>query len=61
MKMFIEKGVPVAYTDLLDQTVLYYACREGKANCIEMLVKQGCSVNHRDQYGQTPLYYAARY
>ena len=60
MKMFIERGVPVTYTDILNQTVLYYAAREGKINCVDMLISQGCNVNHRDQYGQTPLYYAGR-
>lgn len=57
----MEKGVPATYTDILNQTVLYYIAREGKLNCVEYLVKLGCNVNHRDQYGQTPLYYAARY
>jgi len=70
LKFFIDKGVLATYTDILNQTVLYYASREGKANCIDLLVKlgtvfyynpySGCNVNHRDQYGQTPLYYAAR-
>jgi len=60
MRTFIEKGVPPAYTDILDQTVLYYAAREGKVKCAEYLISLGCNVNHRDQYGQTPLYYAAR-
>eukprot|EP01022_Parablepharisma_sp_SALTPOND_P004542 TRINITY_DN120490_c2_g1_i1.p1 TRINITY_DN120490_c2_g1~~TRINITY_DN120490_c2_g1_i1.p1 ORF type:complete len:633 (+),score=39.58 TRINITY_DN120490_c2_g1_i1:249-1901(+) len=60
MKMFIERGVPATYTDILNQTVLYYAAREGKLNCVDLLQTLGCSVNHRDQYGQTPLYYAAR-
>lgn len=60
MKMFIEKGVPATYTDILNQTALFYVAREGKVNCVELLVKLGCGINHRDQYGQTPLYYAAR-
>lgn len=41
MKMFIEKGVVPTYTDILNQTVLYYVAREGKANCVEMLLKLG--------------------
>jgi hypothetical protein len=41
MKMLIEKGVPASYADNLNQTVLYYVAREGKANCVDMLVKQG--------------------
>lgn len=41
MKLLIEKGVPAGYTDVLKQTVLYYAAREGKTNCIELLTKSG--------------------
>jgi ankyrin repeat protein len=41
MKMFIDKGVVATYTDILNQTVLYYAAREGKTNCIDMLLKLG--------------------
>lgn len=60
MKFLIEKGILPIYTDILNQTVLFYAAREGKSSCVDLLVKNGWSVNHRDQYGQTPLYYAAR-
>ncbi len=41
MKMFIERGVLATYTDILNQTVLYYVSREGKANCVDLLVKLG--------------------
>lgn len=41
LKMFIDKGVLATYTDVLGQTVLYYASREGKSNCIDLLVKLG--------------------
>lgn len=60
IKFFIDKGVNAGYSDILNQTALFYVAREGKANCVEILVKNGCSVNHRDQYFQTPLNYAAR-
>lgn len=59
-KALVERGVPPGYTDVLNQTVLYYAAREGKVKCAEYLISLKCDVNHRDQYGQTPLYYAAR-
>lgn len=60
MKFLIEKGVEATYSDILNQTVLYYAAREGKTDCIDMLIQLGCNVNHRDTYGQTPIYYSAR-
>ena len=60
IKVFIERGVTPTYTDVLNQTVLYYAAREGKVKCAQYLLSLGSEANHRDQYGQTPLYYSAR-
>jgi len=37
--MFIERGVPATYTDVLNQTVLYYAAREGKLKCLNLLIE----------------------
>ena len=61
MKVLLEKGVPSNYADILNQTAIYYACRECKMNCVELLLDYDADINHRDQYGQTPLYYTARY
>ena len=41
LKMFLDRGVPPTYTDILNQTVLYYVARENKINCVETLVKLG--------------------
>ena len=41
MEMLINKGVPPKYTDILNQTVLYYVAREGKIKCVDMLVNLG--------------------
>ena len=41
--MFLDRGVPAAYTDVLDQTVLYYIAREGKTNCVDLFVGLGTS------------------
>lgn len=46
--------------DTLDQTALFYACRDGKIGVVTFLIEKGCVVNHKDQYGQTCIYYAAR-
>lgn len=60
VEYLINNGVDAASVDSLNQTALYYACREGKLNLIEVLVKQGCSVHHTDSNVQTPLFYACR-
>lgn len=56
----MKKGVSLTATDILDQTALFYASRDGRSKVIKLLLEAGCSPNHRDQYGQTPIYYAAR-
>lgn len=61
LQFFINKGVSPNYSDILNQTVLFYIAREGKINCVDYLVNLGCNVNHKDEYGQTPIYYAARF
>lgn len=60
VEYLIQNGVDAATVDSLNQTALYYACREGKLNLVEILVKQGCMVNHTDSNVQTPLFYACR-
>lgn len=44
-----------------NQTVLYYAAREGKTNLCEYLIDE-CKipVDHVDINGQSPLFYALR-
>lgn len=44
LQFFVERGVPATYTDILNQTVLYYIAREGKLNCVEYLVKLGINI-----------------
>ena len=43
MKMFIEKGVPATYTDILNQTALYYVAMEGKIDATSLLLQHGIS------------------
>jgi len=61
MKFFIELGIDPLYKDNINQTVLYYACREGKFQCAKYLVEIGCPINEKDIYLQTPIFYASRY
>lgn len=47
-----ELGVKPDQPDTLNQTALYYACREGKNQLVDFLVQEGgCNVNHLDTYG----------
>ena len=46
VEFLVHNGVDAATQDKLNQTALYYACRDGKFNLAELLVKLGCNVNH---------------
>ena len=59
-KVLKEMGVNPAQPDTLNQTTMYYCCREGKIQLLEFLIENGCNVNHIDTYGQTPIFYASR-
>ena len=41
MSILVNKGIPVSYTDTLNQTVLYYVARENQVKCIDMLISLG--------------------
>lgn len=54
-------GVNPLFKDKINQTCLYYACREGKMKVCSFLIKQcNLPLNDKDIYGQVPIYYAAR-
>lgn len=55
----VEKGANPKHKDQNDQTVLFYACRDGKLQCCKFLIEQGLSLDENDMYGQTPLFYVA--
>ena len=60
-KYLKAKGVNPNLKDKLEQTCLYYTCREGKNLCCKYLVNEcGLNVNEIDFYGQTPIYYCVR-
>ena len=60
-KYLKSKEVNPLMKDTLDQTCLYYTCREGKNLCSRYLVEEcGLNVNEIDAYGQTPIYYCVR-
>ena len=60
-KFLKSKDLTPNLKDKLEQTCLYYTCREGKNLCSNYLVKEcGLNVNEIDIYGQTPIYYCVR-
>ena len=60
-KYLKSKEVDPSIKDKLEQTCLYYTCREGKNLCSKYLVEEcGLNVNEIDVYGQTPIYYCVR-
>ena len=62
VKELIEKyGWLAKHTDIYDQTLLFYACRDGYTSLVEYLINEWkLNPDHRDKYQQTPMYYACR-
>jgi ankyrin repeat protein len=44
MKVMVQFGANSKYKDQNDQTVLFYACRDGKLACCNFLVEQGLDI-----------------
>ncbi|CRG97353.1 bromodomain protein, putative [Plasmodium gallinaceum] len=61
-KLLIEKYALCNPTtkDLMKQTCLFYAAREGHINLCNYLIEKGCNPNDSDNFGQTCLFYASR-
>lgn len=59
VKVLLQHGANPKFKDQNEQTVLFYACRDGKLACSKLLMEQGLDINEQDMYGQTPLFYAA--
>ena len=61
LKVLVELGIDPVKEDLLKQTPLFYASREGNSAIIDYLCNTcGDTVNRQDKYGQTCIYYAVR-
>ncbi|GAW80037.1 hypothetical protein, conserved [Plasmodium gonderi] len=61
-KLLIERFAicnPVT-KDLMKQTCLFYAAREGHTSLCTYLIDKGCNPNDADNFGQTCLFYASR-
>ncbi|BAM39280.1 uncharacterized protein TOT_010000739 [Theileria orientalis strain Shintoku] len=48
------------HVDLIGQTCLFYAARDGRGELCSYFSKHGCNPNHKDRLGQTCTFYAAR-
>lgn len=60
LNLFCSKGDDVNDADSFLQTPLFYAARDGKAECIKRMIEIGANVNHKDRVQETALFYAAR-
>ena len=56
----VSKGCQLNATDLINQTCLYYAARDGRIKVIKHLITIGIYFNHVDTFGQTAFFYACR-
>lgn len=54
----MRNGANINFKDSMDQSVLFYACRQNKHKCVDLLLNNGLSLEECDQYGQTPIFYA---
>lgn len=59
VKVLLQHGANPRFKDQNEQTVLFYACRDGKLACCKLLMEQGLDINEQDMYGQTALFYVA--
>ena len=48
IEYYKAKGVSLCSKDTLEQSALFYACRDGKARITQMLLDNGCQPNDRD-------------
>ena len=55
VEAYIEQGGDVDAKDQLNQTLLHWACAEGKTQVVKLLVEKGADVNAITARGDTPL------
>lgn len=44
IKMLVEAGGNPNFKDANEQTIIFYACRDGKVNVVKYLLEQGCKL-----------------
>ena len=49
--ILIEMGVNPIKEDLLKQSPLFYAVREGNTQVVKLLIDKGADLNRKDKYG----------
>jgi ankyrin repeat protein len=60
VKLFIERGVDVNFTDTFGRTALLWAATGGHLEVVQYLLKQGALLEPYDECGNTPALQAAR-
>lgn len=46
--------------DIHGQSPLFYICRDGNVQLLNLFVGKGADINERDSFNQSPLFYASR-
>jgi ankyrin repeat protein len=61
LKILIEKGFDINYTNIYDQTILHKICETDNYDKVKILLDYGSNVNSLDCMNQTPLFYASNF
>jgi ankyrin repeat protein len=61
LKILIEKGFDINYTNIYNQTILHIICETDNYNKVKILLDFGSNVNSLDCMNQTPLFYASKF
>ncbi|CAD8202096.1 unnamed protein product [Paramecium pentaurelia] len=60
LKTLYDYGSDIHFRDAMQQSIIFYICRDGRCQLFDFLISKGLSVNEQDINGQTPIFYAAR-
>jgi len=58
--LFCTKGADINERDSFNQSPLFYAARDGQAECIKRMIELDANVNQKDKVNNTALFYGAR-
>jgi hypothetical protein len=60
LDLLCSKGADLNERDSFNQSPLFYAARDGQAECIARMIELDANVNQKDKVNETALFYAAR-
>lgn len=59
-RLFIAKGAVVLGKDVHGQSPLFYICKDGRVDLLNLYLENKADINETDNFRQTPLFYASR-